>query len=70
MIKVFFLGVKSDMAKLGSFHRECLALGFEAEFLSFEHLNSPSEATKLRNKLLSCTENMLAAVGLGFGTEN
>ena len=58
------------MAKLGSFHRECLALGFKAEVLSFKHLNSPSKALKLRNKEVSSTENMLATVGLGFGTEN
>jgi len=31
------------MAKLSSFNRERLAVGFEEEFLSLKHLNSPSE---------------------------
>jgi hypothetical protein len=58
------------MAKLSSFNRECLALGFEEEFWSLKHLNSPLEASKLREKVSSSTENMLAAVCIGFGTES
>jgi len=60
------------MAKLISFNREHLALGFEEEFWSLKHLNSPSEAveeSKLRDKEASSTENMLAATCVGFGTE-
>jgi hypothetical protein len=45
-----FLGVKSDAAKLCSFSRECLALGFEDKFWSLKHLNSPSEASKLKEQ--------------------
>jgi len=41
------------MAKLSSFNRECLALGFEEEFWSLKHLYSPSEASKLREKVCS-----------------
>jgi len=57
------------MAKLSSFNRECLAVGFEEEFLSLKHQNSPSEESKLRDKEVSSTENMLAAACVGFGTE-
>ena len=60
------------MTKLSSFNRECLVLGFEEEFRSLKHPNSPSEAveeSKLRDKEVSSTENMLAAACLGFGTE-
>ena len=57
------------MVKLSSFHRECLAVGFEAEFWSLKHLNSPSEASKLREKEVYSTENMLADAGLGFGVQ-
>ena len=52
------------MAKLSSFDRECLALGFEEEFWSLKHLYSPSEASKL-----SSTVNMLAPAGVGFGRD-
>jgi hypothetical protein len=38
------------MAKLSSFNRECVAIGFKEEFLSLKHLNAPSEASKLREK--------------------
>jgi hypothetical protein len=60
------------VAKLSSFNRECLAVGFEEEFWSPKHLNSPSEAveeSKLKDKEVSCTEYMLAAACVGFGTE-
>ena len=60
------------MAKLRSLNRERLAVVFEEEFWSVKHLNSPSEAVeefKLRDKEVSCTENMLAAACVGFGTE-
>jgi len=60
------------MAKLGSFKREHLAVGFEEEFCSLKHPNSPSEAveeSKLREKEASCTENMLTAACVGFGTD-
>ena len=48
------------------------AVGFEEEFWSLKHLNSPSEAveeSKLRDKEVSSTESMLAAVAVGFGTD-
>ena len=67
MIKLSF--VKSDTARLSSFNRECLALGFEEEFWSLKHLNSPSEASNLREKEVSSTENMLAAACVGSATE-
>jgi len=60
------------MAKLISFNRERLALGFKEEFWSLKHPNSPSKAveeSKLRDKEVSSTENMLAAACIGFGTE-
>jgi len=60
------------MAKLSSLNRERLTVAFEEEFLSLKHPNSPSEAveeSKLRDKEVSCTENMLAAACVGFGTE-
>ena len=60
------------MAKLSSFNRERLALGFEEEFWSLKHLISPSEAvaaSKLRDKEGSSTENMLAAACVGCVTE-
>jgi len=62
------------MAKLISFNRECFALGFEEEFWSLKHPNSPSEAveeSKLRDKEVCSTENtcMMAASCVGFGTE-
>jgi len=57
------------MAKLSSFNRECLAVGFEEEFWSLKHPNSPSEEFKLREKEVSSTENMLAVAGIGFGTQ-
>jgi hypothetical protein len=50
------------MAKLSSFYREWLALGFEEEFWSLK--NSPSEASKE----VSSTEIMLAPAGVDFGT--
>jgi len=58
------------MAKLSSFNRERLAVGFEEEFWSLKHPNSPSEESKLRDKEVSSTENMLAAAGVGFLTDN
>ena len=60
------------MAKLSSFNTECLVVGFEEQFWSLKHMNSPSEAveeSKLRDKGVSSTENMLAAACVGFGTE-
>ena len=60
------------MAKLRSVNRERLAVGSEEEFWSLKHLNSPSEAvkeSKLRDKEVPFTENMLAAACVGFGTE-
>ena len=54
------------MAKLSSFNRERLAVGFEEEFWSLKHLNSPSEESKLRDTEVSSTENMLAAACVGF----
>jgi len=57
------------MAKLSSFNRKCLALGFEEEFWSLKHLYSPSEASKLKERVVCSTENMLAAAGVGFDTE-
>ena len=57
------------MTKLSSFNRECLALGFEEVFWSLKHQYSPLEASKLREKEVSSTENMLAPAGVGFGTE-
>ena len=58
------------MAKLSSFNRERLAVGFEEEFWSLKHPNSPSEESKLSDKEVSSTENMLAAAaGVGFGTQ-
>jgi hypothetical protein len=45
---------------------------FVTEFWSLKHPNSPSEAveeSKLRDKEVSSTENILAAACLGFGTE-
>jgi hypothetical protein len=59
------------MAKLSSFNRERLVLGFEEEVWSLKHPTSPSEAveeSKLRDKEVSSTEIMLAAACLGFGT--
>jgi hypothetical protein len=56
------------MAKLSSFNRECLAVGFEKEFCSF-HLNYPSEASDLRERRCCFPQNMLAAAGVSFGTE-
>jgi hypothetical protein len=50
------------MAKLSSFNREHLAVGFEEELWSLKHPNSPSESveeSKLREKEVSFTENML-----------
>jgi hypothetical protein len=49
-----------------------LAVGFKEEFWSLKHPNSPSEAveeSKLRDKEVSSTENMLAAACVVFGTE-
>jgi len=60
------------MAKLSSFNRKRLVVGFEEEFWLLKHPNSPSEAveeSKLRDKELSSTENMLVAACVGFGTE-
>ena len=57
------------MAILSSFNRECLGLEIEEKLWSLKHLNSPSEASKLREEVVSSTENMLAAAGIGFGTE-
>ena len=53
-------------------NEERLALSFEEEFWSLKHQNSPSEAveeSKLRDKEVSFTENMLAAACVGFGRE-
>jgi len=53
-------------------NRERLALGFEVEFWSLKHPNSPSEAveeSKQMDKEVSSTENMLAAACVEFGTE-
>ena len=60
------------MVKFSSLNIERLAVGFEEEFWSLKHLNSPSEAveeSKLRDKEVSSAENMLAAAFVGFGTE-
>jgi len=57
------------MAKLSSFNRERLAVGFEEEFWSLKHPNSPSEESKLRDKEVFSTENMLAAASVGLRTE-
>ena len=57
------------MEKLISFNRECIDLDFEEEFWSLKHLNSPSDASKMREKEVYSTENMLAAASVGFGTE-
>jgi len=60
------------MAKLSSLNREHFAVAFKEEFWSLKHLHSPSEAvekSKLRDKEVSFTENMLAAACVGFGTE-
>ena len=60
------------MAKLSSFNREGLAVGFEEEFWSVKHPNSTSEAvedSKPKDKKVSSTENILAAVCVVFGTE-
>jgi hypothetical protein len=57
------------MAKLSSFNKECLALGFEEELWSFKHLYSQSETSTLRKKEVSFRESMLAAAGVSFGTE-
>jgi len=56
------------MTKLSSFNRERLAIGFEEEFWSLKHLNSPSEENKLRDKEVHSTENKLAVACVGFGT--
>ena len=57
------------MAKLSSFNRERLAVGVEEEFWSLKYPNSQSEESKLRDKEVSSTENMLATAGLGFGAQ-
>jgi len=60
------------MAKLSSLNRERLAVAFEEEFWTLKHPNYPLEAvekSKLRDKEVSCTENMLAAASVGFSTE-
>ena len=57
------------MTKLSSSNRECLALGFEEELWSLKHPYSPSETSKLKEKEVSSTENMLAPAGVVFGTE-
>jgi hypothetical protein len=57
------------MAKLNSFNKECLSLGFEEEFLSFKHLHSQSQTSTLRKKVASFRESTLAAIGVSFGTE-
>jgi hypothetical protein len=57
------------MAKLSSVNRERLAVGFEEEFSSLKHPNSPSEESKLRDTEVSSTENMLAAACVEFRTE-
>ena len=41
------------MAKLSSLNRERLAVGFEEEFWSLKHLNSPSEAVE-ESKYVGC----------------
>jgi hypothetical protein len=56
-------------AKLSSFSRECLALGFEGELSQLTRLSSPSEAlifTQLRGKEVSFNAKVLAAVGDGW----
>ena len=57
------------MAKFSSFNTERLAVGFEEEFWSLKQPNSPSEESKVREKEVSSTENMLAAAGVRFGTQ-
>ena len=60
------------MAKLSSFNRERLAVGFEEEFWSLKHPNFPSEAveeSKLRDKEVFSTENMLATACVETGEE-
>jgi hypothetical protein len=64
--------VSSDKAKFSSLNRERLAVGFEEEFWSLKHPNSPSEVveeSKLRDKEVSSTKNMLAAACVRFGRE-
>jgi hypothetical protein len=62
-----FLGVSSENeAKLSSFSRECLSLGFEEELAQLMCLSSPSQAftfTELVVKEVSSTAKVLAAVG-------
>ena len=60
------------MAKLSSFNREGLAVGFEEKFWSVKHPNYPSEAvedSEPKDKKVSSTENILAAACVVFGTE-
>jgi hypothetical protein len=60
------------MAKLSYRNRERLAVGFEEEFWLLKHANSPSETlaeSKLRDKEVFSTENILAAACVGFGTK-
>jgi hypothetical protein len=62
-----FLGVNSESeAKLSSFNRECLALGFEEELQHLMCLSSPSEAltsTELRVMEVSSAAKVLADAG-------
>jgi hypothetical protein len=64
---VLFLGVNSESeAKLSSFNKECLALGFEEELRHLMRLSSPSEAltsTELGVKEVSSAAKMLADAG-------
>ena len=52
------------MAKFNSLNKKCLALGFEEGFGRLMHLNSPSEAFKVKGQEISSTANMLAAGGV------
>jgi hypothetical protein len=67
-----FLGVNSENeAKLSSFSRECLTLGFEEELGQLICLSSLSEAftvTELGVKEVSSTAKVLAAVGDTWST--
>jgi len=50
------------MAKFSSLKKGCLALGFEEGFERFMHLNSPSEAFKVKGQEMSSTANMTAQI--------
>jgi len=52
------------VAKFNSINKECLALGFEEGCGQLMHLNSPSEAFKVKGQEMSSTANMLTAGGV------